>query len=124
MTVQMEKLQQSPPNWRLPVRWLKNPEFVKYVEDKIDIYFQINTNQTNARIRWEAFKAYIRGQIISFTSTKNKKQKAEINNLEKQLKSLEIDIKNKDDPEKQKQLLILRTEYNKLTSGKAAESLL
>jgi len=71
-----------------------------------------------------AFKAYIRGQLISFTSTKNKKQKADLNELEKQIKSLEIDINNKDDPEKQKRLLILRTEYNKLTSDKAAKSLL
>lgn len=124
MSVHMEKLQQSPPSWRLQVRWLQNPEFVKYVEDKIDGYFQINTNQTNACIRWEAFKAYIRGEIISFTSTKNKKQKAEMNKLEKQIKSLEIDINNKDDLEKQKQLLILRTEYNKLTSDIAAKSLL
>lgn len=62
--------------------------------------------------------------IISFTCTKNRKQKAEINELEKQKKSLEIDINNKDDPEKQKQLLILRMEYNKLTSDKAAKSLL
>lgn len=112
----MEKLQQSPPNWRLQVRWLKNPEFVKYVEDKIDIHFQINTYQTNARIRWEAFKAYHRGQIISFTSKKNKKQKTEIYKLEKQIKSLKIDINNKVDPEKHKRLLILRMEYNKLTS--------
>lgn len=124
MSVQIEKLHQSPPNWRLHVRWLKNPEFVKYLDDKIDAYFQINTNQTNACIRWEAFKAYIRGQIISFTSTKTRKQKAEINELEKQIKSLEIDINNNNDPEKQKRLLILRTEYNKLTSDKAAKSLL
>lgn len=124
VSVHMEKLHQSPPYWRLQVRWLQDPEFVKYVEDKIDIYFQINTNQTNACIRWEAFKAYIRGEIISFTSTKNKKWKAEINKLENQIKSLEIDINNKDDPEKQKRLLTLRTEHNKLTSDKAAKSLL
>lgn len=57
---------------------LKNPEFVKYVEDKLDVYIQINTTLTNFCIRWEAFEAYIRGQIISFRSNKNNKQKAEI----------------------------------------------
>lgn len=56
MSVQMENLQQSPPNWRLQVSGLKNLEFVKYVEDKIDVYFQINTDQTNPCIRWEALK--------------------------------------------------------------------
>lgn len=47
-----------------------------------------------------------------------------VSQLQMQIKSLEIDINNKDDPEKQKRLLILRTEYNKLTSDKAAKSLL
>lgn len=37
---------------------------------------------------------------------------------------MEIDINNKDNPEKQKQSLVLRTEYNKLPSDKAAKSLL
>lgn len=124
MSVQMENLQQSPPNWGLQVSGLKNLEFVKYVEDKIDVYFQINTDQTNVCITLEAFKAYIREQIISFTNTKNKKQKAEIDKLEEKIKSLETDINNKDDPEKQKQLLVLGTEYNKLTSDKVAKSLL
>lgn len=71
--------------------FFKNPEFVKYVQDEIDAYFQINTNQTNACIRWEAFKAYIRGQIISFISTQSKKQRTEINELEKKIQLLETD---------------------------------
>lgn len=74
----MEKLQKSPTNWYLQGRWLKNLEFVKYVKDKLDVYIQINTTLTNSCIRWEAFKAFIRGQIISFRSNKKKKQKAEI----------------------------------------------
>lgn len=77
MSVHMDKFQHSPPYWRLQVRWLQNPEFVRYVEEKIDIYFQINTNQTNACIRWEAFKAYIRGKLLVSQALKirNEKQK-------------------------------------------------
>lgn len=44
--------------------------------------------------------------------------------LEKQIKSLEIDINKHEDYGKQKQLLVLRAQYNKLTSDKAAKSLL
>lgn len=36
------------------------------------IYFEINSDQTNRCVRWEAFKAYIRGVIISFTNYKKK----------------------------------------------------
>lgn len=45
MSLKMEKLQQFLSNWCLQVKWLKNLEFVKYVEDKIDVYFQINNTQ-------------------------------------------------------------------------------
>lgn len=56
------------------------------------------------------------GTNYQFHKQKNKKQKTEIYKLEKQIKSLKIDINNKVDPEKHKRLLILRMEYNKLTS--------
>lgn len=124
LSIFFDKLKLSPTNWCLQVWWLQNPEFVKYVEKKIDIYFEINTDQTNASIRWEAFKAYIRGEMISFTSTRSKEQKSEMVKLEKQIKSLEIDINKHEDYGKQKQLLVLRAQYNKLTSDKAAKSLL
>ena len=51
MSVQMEKLQQSSLTWRLRVKWLKNPEFVKHVQDETDAYIQLSTNHTNARVR-------------------------------------------------------------------------
>ncbi len=56
----------------LQVRWLQNPDFVKFVGAKTDSYFELNTDQTSASMRWEAFKAYIRGEIISYTSSKAK----------------------------------------------------
>ena len=52
-------------------RWLQDPDFLRYVVVHIDVYFTLNTDQTSASTRWEAFKAYIRGQIISFTSFKS-----------------------------------------------------
>lgn len=52
--------------WRLQVYLLQDPSFVKFVESCIDKYFETNTNETTASIRWEAFKAYIRGEMISY----------------------------------------------------------
>lgn len=45
-------------------------------------------------------------------------------NLEKQIKSLETDLNENDDSTKQRELLLLRTQYNKLSADKAANSLL
>ena len=101
---------------------MHNPEFLKFIEEKIDDYFELNTDQTNACIRWEAFKAYIRGKIISFTSSKTKQQKVEMETLE--IKALETELNQGDDPMKQRDALFLRTKYNKLSADKAAKSIL
>lgn len=34
----------------------------------IDNYFEINLDGTDACVRWEAFKAYMTGEIISYTN--------------------------------------------------------
>lgn len=43
----------SPSRWRLNIKWLHNPEFLDFVGNQIDIFFEFNTNQTSASIRWE-----------------------------------------------------------------------
>lgn len=50
---------------RLQVYLLQDPAFFKFVESWINKYFDLNTDETTASIRWKAFKAYIRGEIIS-----------------------------------------------------------
>ena len=61
-TLQMDNLVFSPPRFRFQARWLMDPDFVKFLDNKIDLYFLFNTNQTSASVKWEAFKAYIRGR--------------------------------------------------------------
>ena len=56
------------PRWRLQAFWLRDPKFIEFIGTQIDYYFEDNTNQTSAAIRWEAFKAFLRGQMINFTS--------------------------------------------------------
>lgn len=40
-------------------------KFVKFVGDNIDNYFRMSTDQTSVGVRWEAFKANIRGVMIA-----------------------------------------------------------
>ena len=124
LTIHIDNLIHNPPNWRLSVMWLHNPDFVKFVGTKIDNYFELNTDQTSACIRWEAFKAYIRGEIISYTSTKSKQQKLEMETLEKQIKSLEVELNEGEDLAKQRVLLLLRAKFNKLSIDKATKGLM
>ncbi len=46
------------------------------------MFFDINTTQTSASIRWEAFKVFIRGVILSVTSSKSKSYKKELTELD------------------------------------------
>lgn len=124
MNIQIDKLFHCPCNWRFKSIWLQNEDFFSFIKIKIDLYFEINTDQTGACTRWEAFKAYIRGEIISYTSSKTKQQKAEMRDLEKQIKKLENDLDQGNDPLKHKELLFLRSKYNELSTDRAAKSLL
>lgn len=110
------------PKWRLQTYLLQDPAFIKFVESCIDKYFELNTDETTASIRWEAFKANIRGEIISYTSAKAKHHNQELQILEDHIKEIEISIEN--NPEKLHHLSIMRANYDKLTTDKVAKSLL
>jgi len=53
--------------------------FLEFLEEQI---IHNNTSQTSAKIRWEDFKAFIRGQIIRYTSRKTKEKKEKTKTLE------------------------------------------
>ena len=110
--------------WRLQAYLLQDPAFVKFVESCINNYFELNTDETTASIRWEAFKAYIRGEIISYTSSKTKRHNQELRVLENQIKKAEDEFYRDNDPGKLQNLSVMRAKYDKLTSDKVAKSLM
>ena len=81
-------LAQGSRRWRLQPKWLNDPKFLKYVGEQIDVFFFVNKEETSASIRWEAFKAFIRGQIISYTSSITNKTNLEMLTLIRQLNNL------------------------------------
>lgn len=82
MEVELGKVEQCSKRWRLQTFWLTD------IENRIDQYFELNKEEITASIRWEVFKAYIRGEIISYTSAKNKQCNQEIQSLETQINHL------------------------------------
>lgn len=63
------------PPWDLNTRLLFNEDFVKFVSNQIDFF--LTTNRTpgiSASLLWETLKAYIRGEIISYSSYENKQR--------------------------------------------------
>lgn len=112
--------------WRFQIKWLQDSKFLQFLGEQIDNQFVINTSQKLATTRWEAFKAFIRGQIKSYTSRKRRESQERIRDLESKIKLL----KNKSfqgaqrEHDTSKQLLQLRTQYNELTSDKATANLI
>ena len=97
---------------------------MKFIGAQIDDYFVNNTTQTSAAIRWEAFKAFLRGHMISFTSFKQKSWRLEMQQLEKKIK--ETESKHFKNPSQQsfKEHNEFRAKYNVLSVNKATKSLL
>lgn len=62
---------------------------MKFVGTNIDEFFNTNTNETTASVRWEAFKAYLRGQMISYTSSITNKVNLKLQLLEDEIRKLE-----------------------------------
>ena len=58
----------GPPRWRFDTKWLQDPEFIHFMDQQIELFFQVNKSETSPFVRWKAFKVFIRGQIISYSS--------------------------------------------------------
>lgn len=119
-----DKLRKDPPRWQFQHKWLQDEKFVKYLGRQIDDFFQINTTQTTACIKWEAFKAFLRGHIISYIGSTSKQTVKARRHLENRIRILQDKINNENDPQSEKELLILRAEYDKHSASRAASSLL
>lgn len=100
---------------RLHPKWLHDSGFIKFIGDHIALYFSINTSQTTAAIRWDAFKAYIREQMISFTSAKVNKFKQTMSELDNKMKELEREVIVDDSPEKKQELMTIKAKYEELS---------
>lgn len=96
---------------------------MSFLSSQIDTYFQMNNTQTSPSVRWEVFKAYLRGPIISFTSYKSKQFRDQMSNLETEIRQLERNIFVSDTPDLQHKLVLLRAQYNELSSNKALASI-
>lgn len=92
LVYQDSKLVKDARIWRCKQKWLADPGFASFLDEQISLYLETNTTETSASTRWEAFKAFIRGQIISITSSKAKLTFQKAKNLETNIKEIEISI--------------------------------
>ncbi len=110
--------------WRFHPRWLSDSNFLLFLEVQIETFFITNTDETSAIVRWEAFKAYIRGMIISYTSSKTNKLKLKMKELDHKIRQLEREAFLDDSTKIKQELMSLKAQYEELSTSKAENSLI
>uniref|UniRef100_A0A671WUY0 Reverse transcriptase domain-containing protein n=1 Tax=Sparus aurata TaxID=8175 RepID=A0A671WUY0_SPAAU len=80
--------------WKLNSSLLNNPQVKGELEKAIDTYFKENNNgEVSPPMVWDAFKAVLRGKVISISSSLKKQRQVRLNSLYTKLKELQKDHK-------------------------------
>ncbi len=111
--------------WRFNSLLLSDLAFCEYISNSIDDF--LLTNQTDSisySLLWETLKAFLRGQIISYSAYVNKERRNRIKKLSDSIQALDDQYAHRPTPELHKQRLNLQAEFNLLTTGEAERLLL
>lgn len=111
--------------WKLNRLLLFDDNFIKLLEEQTDLYLNINDKEdADPRIVWDAYKAYMRGVIISYTSRKKKERLILQNDLEIKIKRLEEEYYASKSDEVLKELKTSRDRLSDLITRKAEKDML
>ena len=111
--------------WRFNSTLLSDNDFVNLMKDQIDFFFRTNTSpETSSLVVWDALKAYLRGQIISYTVSMKKKASKERQDLANQIKSIDQQYALVKDAKLYKLSLELQTKYDLLSTYQVQRQLL
>lgn len=107
------------PLWRLNTALLPDPTFCTFLSTAIDNFLLHNRSESiAASTLWETLNVVIRGEIISYTSTLNKKRKQKLDNLIDSIRRVDYLNSTSPSPELYKERLNLQVQYNLLSTNK------
>lgn len=104
---------------------LTEKDFCEYLKSQIDLYFETNdVPETSSTILWEAFKAFLRGCVISYEAAKKKKNRKRIENFEKHIQQLDRENALSLSVNLHRKIMNLKYEYNQILSSKISTAFL
>jgi exonuclease III len=110
--------------WRFNTLLLSDTEFVKFISKEIHEFLEHNrTPGVSHCLIWETLKAYLRGQIISYSARVKKKQQERLKKIESDILRIDGVLSYSPSVDLFKERLALKTEFN-LLSTKLIENLL
>lgn len=113
----------SPSRWRFNSYLLNDPEFVEYISNHLEVFFETNQDSASPEMVWESMKAYIRGQIICYTSGKRKIYKSKVEFLEREISALQREHVLTQNNDVQQKLRSKQLEYNTITTHKTENAM-
>ena len=88
LSISMPNKVKTPYRWRFNATLLKQLDFHDFIKEQITIFTLTNKHSApNSFIFWDALKAYLRGQIISYTKALKRKCCAELNSSNQKFKN-------------------------------------
>lgn len=101
--------------WCLNTRLLLDDDFVNFVYQQVDFFVSLNkTPDVSALVLWEALKAYIRGEIISYAGYEKKHRREKLTDLTRRISELDKLYATHRTPEIYKERLCVQAEFDVL----------
>lgn len=122
-SIKIDNMEKPQRNWRLNSPLLTNKVFINHLKRDIKMFFELNDKlDISMGVLWDTFKAYIRGCIISYQAFQRKRNRAEAEVLEIQIR--ELDVENAKHPciEKYKKICALKYKLNEILTSKISKS--
>ena len=111
--------------WRFNSHLLSEPKFKDFLTTHIQIFFDINDKpDIGCGVLWESFKAYLRGQVISFVSHFKKSEHYRLNGILDEIKKLDNVYALSPSPALYKKRLQLQSQHDLCSTGKVEKLLL
>lgn len=111
--------------WKLSSHLLSEAGFKSFLTSQIKFFFEINDMAgIGSDILWETFKAYIRGQTISFISHLKKSERTKMAEIPAEIWNLDTQLAWNPIAALYKRRLLLQSQYDILASSKVEKQLL
>lgn len=112
-------------HWRFSSHLLSDNNFKDFLASHTKIYFEINDDVSiSSNTLWEAFKACIRGQIISYVCQLRRFENSRMAEISDQLSKLDLQYSSTPSPTIYKKRLQLHSGYNLLLTHKVEKQML
>lgn len=111
--------------WHFNPSLLSGSDFINTINSRIDLFISTNVKpDVSAATIWESCKAYLRGEIISYSAYQRKIAVENKVSLSKDIAELQSKCINTPNADLLKQLLMKKAKYDILASKETAQSLL